>query len=79
MIYKVICVIILIAEVKFGAGVRKTVFSDINLPSGFDDDKSFEKSGFMPEFDFSHFFRRVDFDRDLDATIPQPENKQRKG
>ena len=40
--------------------VRTNDFEHFNLPEGFDDDASFDKSGFIPEVDFSHFFQRVD-------------------
>ena len=39
------------------------------LPEDFDNDNNFDKSGFIPELDFSHFFQRVNFDRSLDDFI----------
>ena len=53
--------------------VRKPDFEHLNLPEGFDDDNSFDKSGFIPEMDFSHFFQRIDFDRSLNNFFESPE------
>ena len=39
------------------------------LPEDLDNDNNFDKSGFIPELDFSHFFQRVNFDRSLDDFI----------
>ena len=36
-------------------------------------DNSFDKSGFIPEMDFSHFFQRIDFDRSLNNFFDSPE------
>ena len=42
-------------------------FGNLKLPDNFDDDSSFDNSGFIPQVDFSDFFKRVDFDRRLDG------------
>ena len=46
------------------------------LPEDFDNDNNFDKSGFIPELDFSHFFQRVNFDRSLDDFIDTTGLKQ---
>ena len=58
---------------SFGAnGNQELEFAKFNLPKGFDDDTNFDKSGFIPEMDFSHFFQRVDFDRSLNGVFGSP-------
>ena len=53
----------IVSEIKSAASIN------FQLPDEFDDDNNFDKSGFIPELDFSHFFQRVNFDRSLDDFI----------
>ena len=84
MLHRILCMILFVnflGEIKGISNVRNTGFAHFNLPEGFDDDKNFDKSGFIPEVDFSHFFQRVDFDRSLsgffDSPDPNPEASKR--
>ena len=75
MFHQVTCLILLsniVGELNAVSDVHNSVFADINLPEGFGDDENFDKSGFIPEVDFSHFFKRVDFDRSLDDMYNTP-------
>ena len=51
----------------FGESHGNSNFGNLKLPDNFDDDSSFDNSGFIPQVDFSDFFKRVDFDRRLDG------------
>ena len=51
----------------FGESHGNSNFGNLKLPDNFDDDSSFANSGFIPQVDFSDFFKRVDFDRRLDG------------
>ena len=75
MFYGVTCVIFIgnfFGELNGYSKTLETEFTNFNLPKGFDDDKKFDKSGFIPEMDFSHFFKRVDFDRSLNGFFDSP-------
>ena len=63
----------LFGEIYGESIARKTDLKHFNLPEGFDDDKNFDKSGFIPEMDFSHFFQRVNFDRSFNNFFDSPE------
>ena len=56
-----------LVDVKSDSTIRNAKLAHFQLPDDFDDDQSFDKSGFIPELDFSHFFQRVNFDRSLDG------------
>ena len=56
-------------DVKSDSNIQNSKSSHFQLPEDFDDDRTFDKSGFIPELDFSHFFQRVNFDRGLDSFL----------
>ena len=60
-------------EIHSDSVVRKSDLPHFDLPQNFDDDKNFDKSGFIPELDFSHFFKRIDFDRSLNDVFDNNE------
>ena len=59
----IVLLIINVNEIKSDSSIN------FQLPEQFDDDNSFDESGFIPELDFSHFFQRVNFDRSLNDFI----------
>ena len=66
MLRKILLVVSLstiVNEIKLATSIN------FQLPEEFEDDNSFDKSGFIPELDFSHFFQRVNFDRSLNDFI----------
>ena len=76
MLYQITCPLLFVNLVGISNAkpdMIQSVFSDINLPKDFDNDESYDNSGFIPEVDFSNFFKRVDFARSLDDVFNYPE------
>ena len=76
MLYQITCPLLFVNLVGISNAkpdMIQSVFSEINLPKDFDNDENYDKSGFIPEVDFSNFFKRVDFGRSLDDVFNYPE------